>query len=237
MSTPQQQSWVEYYQRLYATENTYLDYSNVNVQGQTYGIAIEAAGPLGGKRCMDIGCGRGQISLALAALQSREVVGVDIMAESISVLRARYPHVRWEVGSPEDAGFCESLGKFDVILIIELLQLVEWRKAIRVLWNQIAPGGRFVAIVPNKDNAIVQKVVARFAGSYIAPNPAELAALVGELPDVDCWAYRGMDFQQDQRIVPYATSPWTSEVMQDFASNRLVIVIQKQGSTADPTPA
>ncbi len=235
MTAPQQESWIDYYQRVYAAENTWLDYSNAHVQGQTFGIAIEAAGPIGGKRCLDIGCGRGQLSLAIAALQASEVVGVDIIAESINDCRERYPHVRWEAGSPENEEFCRTLGRFDVIFIIELLQLVDWQKTLRILWDRVSPGGRIVAIVPNKDNAIVQKTIARFAGSYVAPNPAELTALVDELPAVECWAYRGMDFQQDQRIVPYVTSPWTNSIVKDFASHRLVIVIQKQGPASDTT--
>jgi hypothetical protein len=56
----------------------------------------------------------------------------------------------------------------------------------------------------------------------------EILEFVGTLPEVECWAYRGMDFQQDQRILPYVTSPWTNEMISGFASNRLVFVIQKK---------
>src|SRR6516225_7189268 len=96
MTATQQESWVEYYRELYAAGTAWLDYSNPRVQGQTFGIAIEAAGPLGGKRCMDIGCGRGQLALSVAAFQASEVVGVDIMADSIASLRERHPHVTWK---------------------------------------------------------------------------------------------------------------------------------------------
>jgi 2-polyprenyl-3-methyl-5-hydroxy-6-metoxy-1,4-benzoquinol methylase len=233
MSNPPQESWTEYYQRVYATNNTWLDYSNAHVQAQTFGVAIEAAGPIGGKRCVDMGCGRGQLSLAVAALQASEVVGVDIISESINACRERHPQVRWEIGSPENEDFCRGLGSFDVIFIIELLQLVDWQKTLRILWSCVSPGGRIVAIVPNRDNPIVQKTISRFAGTYVAPNPAELSSLVADLPEVECWAYRGMDFQQDQRIVPYAASPWTSSLITDFASNRLVVVIQRQASATE----
>ena len=230
---PQPANWVEYNQRVHAEKSLALDYSNAESQGQilqaqTFGIAIEAGGPLGNKRCLDIGCGRGQLALALAAFQAREVVGVDIVAESIIAFRERYPHVKWEIGSPDDEQFCRRLGLFDVIFVIELLQLVEWQKSFQILWNQVAPGGRLVVIVPNKDNPIVQKTIARFEGTYTAPNPTELSALVAELPDVNSWAYRGMDFQQEQTIVPYATSPWTNSIIEGFDSNRLVIVVQKK---------
>jgi 2-polyprenyl-3-methyl-5-hydroxy-6-metoxy-1,4-benzoquinol methylase len=234
MSAVMKQSWVEYYQKVYAADNSSLDYSSNSpdrgeiLQAQTFGIAIESAGLVRGKRCLDIGCGRGQLMLSIAALQAKEAVGVDIIADSINKLRIRHPHVRWEAGSLEDASFCHSLGQFDVVFIIELLQLVDWRASLRTLWDMVSPGGRIVAICPNKDNAIIQKTIARFGGSFGAPNPTELIELVDELPDLDCWAYRGMDFQKDQRIVPYVTLPWTNTLIENFECNRLVIVIQKE---------
>ena len=54
MSEPKQESWTEYYQRVFASGNPWLDYSNAHVQGQTFGVAIEAAGPINGKRCLVI---------------------------------------------------------------------------------------------------------------------------------------------------------------------------------------
>ena len=229
MTATQQEAWVDYYRGIYAAGNSWLDCSNPRVHEQTFGLAIEAAGPICGKRCLDIGCGRGQVALATAALQASDVVAVDIMAESIEACRERHPHITWEVGSPEDAEFCQSLGQFDIVFIIELLQLVDWRQALHILWDRVSPGGRIVAIVPNEDNPIVRRTIARFGGAYVAPNPAGLMELVRQLPDVDCWAYRGMDFQQNQRIVPYATSPWMTSIVEGFSSNRLVVVIAKNG--------
>ena len=235
MANTLEASWVDYYQKVYATDNTWLDYSNAHVQGQTFGIALEAAGPISGKRCLDVGCGRGQLSLALAALQAKEVVGVDIIADSINACRIRHPHVRWEIGTPENEEFCQSLGQFDLLFCIELLQRVSWRKTLRSLWDRVSPGGRVVVVVPNKNNPIVQKTIARFAGTYVAPNPAELSELVLELPEVDCWAFRGMDFQEDQRIVPYVTSPWVNSSSSDITSNRLVIAIQRRNDRMAPS--
>lgn len=235
MSTAPTVSWIDYYHKIYANETAWLDYSNSHVQGQTFGIALEAAGPVCGKRCLDVGCGRGQLSLVLAALQASEVVGVDIIEESITACRARHPHVRWEVGTPENEEFCRSLGRFDLIFCIELLQLVSWKQTLRTLWSGVSNGGRIVVVVPNKSNPIVQKTIDRFAGRYVAPNPTELTDVVEGLPDVECWAFRGMDFQQDQRIVPYVTSPWMTMATNDFCSNRLVIAIQKRASHPAPS--
>lgn len=232
MVESQQESWGEYYQRVFAGGSPWLDYSNAHVQGQTFGVAIESAGPINGKQCLDVGCGRGHLSLALAGLQASRVVGVDIVAESIAACRDQHPQVQWEVGTLEDEQFVQSLGQFDVIFLIEMLHYVDWRKCLHLLWKQLNAGGRIVVIVPNKDNAIVQKTIARFEGRYAPPNPAEIAALVAELPDLDCWGYRGMDFQQDQRLVPYVTSPWANTVVKEFSSNRMVVVLQKQAGVA-----
>jgi len=58
---------------------------------------------------------------------------------------------------------------------------------------------------------------------------------VGSLPEVECWAHRGMDFQQDQRLVPYFAYPWvTTGVMQDPA-NRLIFAIKKRYESEVPS--
>jgi SAM-dependent methyltransferase len=235
MTGTQREFWEHYYQDVYAAENTWLDYSNDRVQVQTFGIAIEAAGPVAGRRCLDVGCGRGQFSLCLSALQASEVVAIDIFTENIHTLRDRHANVRWEVGSPEDPAFCRVLGEFDIIFLLEVIQCVGLDRALPNMWRQLRPGGRIVAVVPNKDNSIVQKTVSRFEGTFLPPSPVDIAAAVASLPDVECWACRGMDFQQDQRLVPYAVSPWTAKDDWEHAPNRLAFVIQKQSRPTDVT--
>jgi len=232
MSNPMEETWTDYYQQVHASTTTWLDYSNPQLQGQTFGIALESAGSVTGKRCLDVGCGRGPLSLALSALSASEVVGIEIIAETIEACRAKHSHVRWEVGSPNDVQFCRSLGRFDVIFMIEVLQYLDQKQAINNLWSTLNPGGRIVLIVPNKDNAIVQKTMARFGGSYCPPNPGDLPDLFSDLPDLECWAYRCMDFQPDQRIVPYAVSPWTTNTNLGTHPNRLSIVARKRDVTS-----
>jgi 2-polyprenyl-3-methyl-5-hydroxy-6-metoxy-1,4-benzoquinol methylase len=230
--------WTRYYQEVFTEPNTWLDYSNEAVQAQTFGVAIETAGPIIGRRCLDVGCGRGTFSLHLAACDACGVVGIDVIADGIDACRRRHPNIRWEVGSPEDETFCQSLGEFDIIFLLEVLQYVSLDRTLGVLWKRLHPGGRLVAVVPNKDDPIVQKSMARFGGYYLPPNLPELKAVVTQLPAVECWACRGMTFQADQRLVPYAVSPWTISGKWDLPPNRLVFAVLKQAvSKREQSPA
>ena len=236
MGDNQQAQWAEYYRRLYsAAPRAWIDHSNEASQAQFFAVAIEAAGAIGGRRCLDVGCGLGQLSTSLLGLRASEVVGIDIVPELITARREEFPRIRWECGSPSDEGFVRSLGEFDIIILVEVLQYVDLQSTLRTLWDSVRPGGRIVAVVPNKDNPLVQKVMSRFGGTYLPPNPSELDVLVASLPEVGCWAYRGLGFQQDQRVVPYVAYPWGTTERRRDPANRLVFAITKRsGSGTEP---
>jgi 2-polyprenyl-3-methyl-5-hydroxy-6-metoxy-1,4-benzoquinol methylase len=219
--------WTDYYRKVFESGSVWLDYSNPNVQAQTFAIALEAGGPIGGKRCLDIGCGRGHFASSLLGFAPSDVVGVDIVPEQIEECRKRTPQIRWEVGTPVNPEFAQQLGMFDVIFAIEMLQYVDLKTALRILFGMLNPGGRIVAIIPNKDNQIVQKTIARFTGNYLAPNINDIAEAIATVPNVAYWAYRGMDFQSDQQIVPYATSQWQTTPIAGFTPNRIAFAIKK----------
>jgi SAM-dependent methyltransferase len=228
MDTEQQAWWTKYYRKLYsAAPPTGLDLSNEAVQAQTFAVAIEAAGAIGGRRCLDIGCGHGQLTTCLLGLRASEVVGVDIIPEIVASCREKYPGARWECGSPADEVFVNSLGDFDIIFLVEILQYVDWQSTLRMLWDCVHPGGRIVAVVPDKDDSIVQRTMSRFGGTYLPPNRSELESLVASLPWLSCWALRGMGFLDDQRLFPYVAGPWVMSGVMQGPANRLVLVIRK----------
>lgn len=220
--------WTDYYRELFAKSASWLDHSNPATQSQTFAVMLESAGPVAGRRCLDVGCGHGSFSLLLAAAGAEEVVGIDIIAEAIETLRARYPEIRWEIGSPEDDPFCQLLGQFDLIFAIEVLQYVSLDCSLRTLWDCLRPGGRLVASVPNRDCPIVQRTVARFGGRYCAPTAGQLRDCISGLPALECWGLRGMSFQEDQRLAPYALSSWTTQGQWTLPPNRLAVTIVKQ---------
>ncbi len=232
MSSKQTEFWADYYRRVFQESAGWLDYSNERVQAQTFALAIEAAGPLAGCRCLDVGCGRGQLALCLAALEAGEVVGIDIIAESIEACRREHPRVRWEIGTPENEPFVESLGDFDRIFLLEVLEYVAVDRTLQILWKRLRPGGRLVGVVPNRDDGIVRKTMSKFGGHYAPPGARELADALGSLPAHECWALRGMAFQEDQRLLPYAASAWTTEARWDPPPNRLAFVAMKAASAA-----
>ena len=162
-------------------------------------------------------------------------MGIDIVPELIESRREEYSHIRWERGSPSDEVFVRSLGDFDIIALVEVLQYVELQSTMRTLWSSIRPGGRIVAVVPNKDNALVEEVMLRFEGTYLPPSPLELERLVASLPDVECWELRGMEFQRDQRLAPYVSYPVATTRRTPDPANRLVFAIRKRdGAGTEP---
>ena len=55
-------------------------------------------------------------------------------------LRTAFPHVRWEAGSMLDASFCRSLGTFDHVFLLEVLQYVPPQQCLATLWGQAGAG-------------------------------------------------------------------------------------------------
>ena len=115
MVTDQQARWMEHYRKLYAAApEAWLDLSNEAVQAQTFATALEAAGPIEGRRCLDIGCGYGQLSTASMAC-GHVKGGRRLHCRDDRFLPRAVPHVQWECGSPSDETFVRSLGDFDLI--------------------------------------------------------------------------------------------------------------------------
>jgi SAM-dependent methyltransferase len=216
--------WADYYDQLSQHPDPWLDYSNERVQAQTFGVVLSALGPVVGRRCLDVGCGFGQLGRALEAIGASQVTGIDVTAQFIERLRGQHPSIRWEVGTLDNRAFCSSLGSFDRIALVEVLQYVPVEPTLREAWDLLAPGGRLVAVVPNRECPIVARAMQRFPGKYLPPTPNELAS-VGEAVcavGAGSWALQGMSFAEDQTLSPYATSIWTRAPAFATPPNRLL---------------
>jgi SAM-dependent methyltransferase len=221
--------WASYYRGVVKGGQHWLDYSNGRVQAQTFALALEAAGPVTGLRCLDIGCGWGQLTRLLGTLGAVEPTGVDIVPELIASLAETHPGYRWVCGSPTDVPLLESLSDFDVVFAIEVLQAVPLEPALRALWDRVVPGGRLVGVMANAACPIVQHTQERFPEKYHGLDVDTVRSVVGGLSDVDAFSLRGMFFQDDQRIAPYQAGPWETAPSWRTPPNRIQFVVQKTG--------
>ena len=224
MSAAQSLYWADHYSRPEVREHPWLDLSNEAVQSQTFSLALEAAGPILGKSCLDVGCGVGRFSALLASLGARDITAIDLVLEP----RYQNPRIRWVKANLEDELRFSSLPCFDQVFALEVLQYVPFAAGLRTLWQRVRPGGRLVAVVPNGACPIVRRAAERFgADNFLAPSPMELSAAIDSLTPAVVRAVRGLRFQQEQQIVPYRVDAWGRDPVADPPPNRWLIVVVK----------
>ena len=227
------QYWREHYEKVFRNGAAWLDYSNERVQAQTFAIALFGAGAVEGRRCLDVGCGHGQFTSLLHAMRAEVVTGIDIVAEMIGHNRAREPEIDWRVGSLSDRELHSSLGDFDLIFLLEVLQYVDVQAALASAWSCLRPGGRLVGVVPNGSCPMVERTRDRFDAHYDPPTAGQIATRLASLPERHASAVAGMHFQADQRIAPYAVTDWVEQPTWKEPPNRLAFVAIRAGAEAE----
>jgi 2-polyprenyl-6-hydroxyphenyl methylase / 3-demethylubiquinone-9 3-methyltransferase len=106
---------------------------------------IERHASLRGKKVLDVGCGGGILTEAMAQLGAR-VTGIDLSEKSLRVaelhlLESRLP-VRYEHAMAEDYA-AQHPGEFDVVTCLELLEHVpEPASVVAACARLVNPGGR-----------------------------------------------------------------------------------------------
>jgi SAM-dependent methyltransferase len=104
------------------------------------------AGIEGESRVLDVGCGTGSLTRAIAARHAAEVVGVDIAPPFVEHARARNrdPRVSFEVEDASELSFAS--GAFDAALSILVLNFIpEYRAAAAGMVRVTRPGGLVAA--------------------------------------------------------------------------------------------
>jgi 2-polyprenyl-3-methyl-5-hydroxy-6-metoxy-1,4-benzoquinol methylase len=225
----QEQFWSSYYADVIKKGDPWLDYSNDRVQAQTFGLALEPAGPVRTKQCIDIGCGWGEFSRMLSSLGAASVTGVDIVPDVIAQHARTHPEIRWVCGSPQDPRLADRLGSYELAFLLEVLQYVPLAESLGCIWEGLLPGGRMVAIVPNASCPIVSRTRARFDAKYAPPTVAHIDAVLQGWHDLEYAAYRGLSFGPEQRLVPYEVSSWRTAGRWQKEPNRIQFVALKRG--------
>ena len=112
-------------------------------------------------RVLDLGCGRGQLSLLLLELgQATEVLGLDSDARKIAVARRAGPEA--EFRAADVAG--SALPIADTILLIDVLHylpLAEQDALLNAAVSALAPGGRILVRELDADPSAKSGVDAR----------------------------------------------------------------------------
>ena len=126
----------------------YVDYAD-QIAAQTVDAQLnllEEVRTLKRARVLDVGCATGEI-LAEAQRRGADVVGVDVSEWAAETARRRHG-IRVMVGTLESFG--EVLGKFDVILALEVIEHVESPRAfLRQLSGRLTSGGHAMISTPN----------------------------------------------------------------------------------------
>jgi 2-polyprenyl-3-methyl-5-hydroxy-6-metoxy-1,4-benzoquinol methylase len=109
-------------------------------------LVFELAGPLSGKRVLDVGTGDGVYALE-AALRQAHAVGVDASPAMLSAAsqraRERRIHVEFREGQAQQLPFENEC--FDVVLAVTVLCFVpDPKQAVREVSRVLVPGGRLV---------------------------------------------------------------------------------------------
>ncbi|MDQ6838980.1 MAG: class I SAM-dependent methyltransferase [Actinomycetota bacterium] len=107
--------------------------------------------PLTGERLLDVGCGNGAYTTAMAP-GFTEVHGIDVEPRRVEEFRTqvvRDPRFHLEVGSAEDLSQPDD--HFDVVTAIEVIEhVVHLDQAIAEIHRVLRPGGAFLVSCPNR---------------------------------------------------------------------------------------
>jgi len=225
--TPTEGFWSQYYADVHREGRPWLDYSNEAVQMQSLSLALEGAGPITGRTCLDVGSGNGQLAQALVAFGAAHVTAIELVADTIERLRRTCPAIDWRCGDAGNAKSYAGITPVDLVVALEVLQYLPFAATIERLWELVRPGGRLVGVIPNADCPIVAKPVERFTGHFVPVSASQVQQVTSALPSTEGWAYRGLTFAAEQMIVPYAISPWTRATTWEVPPNRFQFVIRR----------
>jgi ubiquinone/menaquinone biosynthesis C-methylase UbiE len=135
--------------------------------------ALAEAGELQGRRVLDLGCGTGDLTLALLDAGA-EVTAIDVSPGMVDLARRRVRHFRpaarpprFVVAAAEQLPFAG--GAFDVVIGRFILHHLDLERAPAEIARVLAPGGIAVFAENSARNALLMLARERLAGRFGIP--------------------------------------------------------------------
>ena len=134
---------------------------------------VELLDPKPGESVLDLGCGTGDLTRAIAD-RGAAVLGIDISEAMIARARAKYPDLEFAVADGHTFSRTPPCrGRtFDAVFSNAALHWMKGAKAVaRCVGEVLKPGGRFVAEFGGKGNvrSVVEAILAALAAQGLAP--------------------------------------------------------------------
>ena len=115
-----------------------------------------------------------------------------------------------------------SLGVFDRVAAVEILQCMHFQSSLAALWSRVAPGGRLVGCVPNSLCPFAPGVRQRLP-EWIPISPEEISTAAHGLPGCSEVIFKGLTYLEDQHFLPYVASAWGPSI--SGTPNRIVFTL------------
>lgn len=153
---------------------------------------IEERAGLRGKRALDIGCGGGLLSEAMA-VRGAEVTGIDMADEPLTVAKLHRHESGLQVNyrkiSAEELA-AESPGQFDVVTCVEMLEHVPQPESIvRACAALAKPGGSvFFSTLNRNPKAFLFAIVGAEYALHLLPRGTHEYAKFIRPSELDAWA-------------------------------------------------
>jgi len=111
-------------------------------------VLCDAANITSGQRVLDVACGTGALTVAVAERVSPggAVIGLDANPEMLAVARRKHPHIEWHDGRAESLPFADA--SFDAVVSQFGLMFFDDRvAALREMQRALRPGGHLAVAV------------------------------------------------------------------------------------------
>lgn len=158
-------------------------------------VVCEAAHVGAGQQVLDVACGTGALTTAVArrVAPGGAAIGLDANPQMLAVARRKHAGIEWHDGRAESLPFADA--SFDAVVSQFGLMFFDDRvAALREMWRVLRPGGRlavavcdalerspgYAALAALLDRLFGQAVGDAFRAPFVLGNESRLAALCAE---------------------------------------------------------